>query len=436
MQKAIRKNMGFEFYRLKNGVRVVLVPMEGVKSVGVGVYVGTGSRYETVKNNGVSHFLEHMVFKGTKKFPTHTDTSYLEGLGAIQNAWTDVDATAYWSKVPGDRWHEGLELVKELALNPLIPEKDLEIERGVILEEMNRREDRPDEIVSEELYNLMFGSNPLGMTVLGDPEVIKTISRNDFLDYHSKQYTASNLVVVVAGAIKDSRIKIQESIEGWFGAMPALNAASFEKVTQIQNDSRVRIKQKDLAQQAHIEIAVPGITINDPRRFALGALTSYLGQGLSSRLFIELREKRGLCYAVSAADEKYPDTGLWGVYAGLNVGKLEDAVAAIVGEIKRLKEVKLSKEEVEKAKEKLRGPMLFSMENPINQMNFFAKQALDKPDEMLTYEQVEQELMKVDAEMIQNVAQSLFRTQLLNIAVVGPVEEKMADKLRGLADLG
>ena len=428
--------MGFEFYRLTNGVRVVLVPMSGVRSVGVGVYVGTGTRYETKDINGISHFLEHMVFKGTKKFPTHTDTSYLEGLGAIQNAWTDVNATAYWAKVPTDRWQEGVELVSELAINPTFPEKDLEIERGVVLEEINRREDRPDEIVTEELYQLMFGDNPLGMTTLGDEKVIKTVKREDFVAYHAKQYVASNMVVILAGDVERNKNKIKDEVEKLFGGLKNMQADDFIPVNFSQSEPRVRLNKKDLAQQAHIELAVPGVTINDPRRFALSVLTSYLGQGLSSRLFIELREKRGLCYSVSAADEKYSDVGIWGVYAGLNVSKLEDAVKAILGEIKRLKEVKLTDKEVEAAKEKLRGPMLFSMENPINQMNFFAKQALDKPDQMLTYEDVEKELMKVDAFMIQNVAQSLFKTHLINLAIVGPITKERANKIKGLLDLG
>ena len=196
----------FEFYRLKNGVRVVIVPMSGVKSVAVGVYVGTGSRYETSQTNGISHFLEHMVFKGTKKFPTSRDTSYLEGLGAIQNAWTDVDATAYWCKLPSEKWKEGLEMVKELALYPTIPNRDLEIERGVILEEIQRRNDRPDELVAEALQIMMFPGNALGWTTLGKPEVIKDLSRADFLRYHQSQYKSDNLVVALAGEIGNWKV--------------------------------------------------------------------------------------------------------------------------------------------------------------------------------------------------------------------------------------
>ena len=151
--------MAFEFYRLKNGIRVVLVPMEGVESVGVGVYVETGSRYETKANNGISHFLEHMAFKGTKLLPTRKDTSKLEALGAIQNAATGADLTYYYCKIPADKWQEGLGVVKELVLYPTIPEKDLKIERGVILEEFRWREDRPDKLVSEELMKLVFAGN-------------------------------------------------------------------------------------------------------------------------------------------------------------------------------------------------------------------------------------------------------------------------------------
>lgn len=427
--------MAYEFFRLKNGVKVVLVPMTSVGSVGLGVYVGTGSRYETPRINGISHFLEHMVFKGTKKYPTHTDTSYLEGLGAIQNAWTDVDATAYWCKVPANRWREGLELVKELALYPTLPEKDLEIERGVILEEINRREDRPDEIVSEELYKLLFKGNSLGMTVLGEPDVIQKVSRQDFVDYHARQYVSTNLVVVLAGKIDGQRDHITAAIEEWFGGLPVASSQTFTRVDWNQSAPRFSVKQKDLAQQAHVEIAFQGVTDTDPDRFALGVLSSYLGQGLSSRLFIELREKRGLCYAVQASDEKYTDTGVWGVYAGLNVSKLEDAVSAVVSEIKRLKDTSLAPGEVEAAREKLRGPLLFSMENPINQMNFYAKQALDRPEEILTYEQIEQKLLEVDASLIQKVAERLFKQQLLNITVVGPVDEARVEKMMGLLQI-
>jgi predicted Zn-dependent peptidase len=424
--------MAFDFYRLKNGVRVMLVPMEGVQSIGVGVYVQTGSRYETERINGLSHFLEHMAFKGTKKFPTHTDTSYLEGLGAIQNAWTDVDATAYWAKIPADKWREGLEVTKELALYPTIPEKDLEIERGVILEEINRRDDRPDEIVSEELQKMMYPGNPLGMMVLGRPEVIKSVTRKDFLDYHDRQYVASRLVIVLAGRFKVQDSKIKDQIEEWFGELGRAEGREFEKIDDRQKRSEVRIVKKKLAAQAHIELGVRGVNDSDERRFALAVLTSYLGQGLSSRLFTELREKRGLCYAVQASSQSLQDVGIWSVYAGVALPKMEAAIAAIWEEMKRMREMKLTTKELGMAKEKLRGPMLFAMENPISQMEWYARQALDKPDHLMSYDDVLNRLMLIDADQIQQMAKELFVPEKANLAVVGPVEESKKEKLAGI----
>lgn len=419
--------MSFEFYKLKNGVRVMLVPMVGVQSVCVGVYVGTGSRYETPQVNGISHFLEHMVFKGTKKFPTTRDTSYLEGLGAIQNAWTDVDATCYWSKVPANKWKEGLEMAKELALYPTLPAADLEIERGVILEEIHRRDDRPNEVAEEELQKLAFLGNPLEMTVLGKPEIIKTVSRDDFAQYHAKQYVPSNLVVAMAGKLPVTNYKLQ--IEEWFGKLEEKEAEKFQPMEWKQEQPRIKILNKKLAAQAHLVMGWQGLNLSSPERFAMAVLTSHLGQGLSSRLFIEVREKRGLCYAISADSEMLQDTGLWSIYAGLASDKLEEAVAAIVTELRLVKEIKLTKQELEQAKEKVRGPLLFSQENPINQMGYYGLQALHRPGEMLTYDEVIDRLMDVSADMIQKVAQSMLKRQFVNMAIVGPIEKKRGEGL-------
>lgn len=426
--------MSFEFYKLNNGVRVMLVPMEGVESVGVGVYVGTGSRYETPRINGISHFLEHMVFKGTKKFPTTRDTSYLEGLGAIQNAWTDVDATCYWSKVPADKWKEGLELAKELALYPTLPEADLEIERGVILEEIHRRDDRPNELAEEEMQKLAFGGNSLGMTILGEPEVIKSISRQDFVEYHQSQYTPGNMVVVIAGKLP--RISEARShILNWFGELKTKEARSYSPMDWKQEKPKIKVVKKKLAAQAHLVLGWKGLNLSDGDRYALSVLTSHLGHGLSSRLFIEVREKRGLCYAINADSQMLEDTGLWSIYAGLASNKLEEAVKAIMEEIKKVREVKLTTKELEQAREKVRGPLLFSKENPIHQMDFYGRQALHRPEEIVTYDEVINRLMALNSDLIQKVAQKIFSKQYVNLTIVGPIEQQRGKKLFDIISL-
>lgn len=407
-----------------------MVPMEGVESVAVGVYVKTGARYETKQINGISHFLEHMVFKGTKNFPSVKDTSRLEGLGAIQNAWTDNDATAYYCKIPADKWYQALDLIKDLVLYPLFPAKDLEIERGVVLEEINRLEDRPDELSGEVLMQSVFGDNPLGMRVIGTKEVIKGLHRDDFMTYHKQQYVSERLVVVFAGKIPKKE-NIKSEIVRHFEKLPGKKGRDYVKVNASETGSGYKIYKKKLAAQAHIQMGFRGLSSSDPRRFALMVLNSYLGYGLSSRLFTELREKRGLCYAVSANDVRWDDTGVWTVYAGLAIDKLEEAVLAIGEEIKRLTEVLIDEKELSEAKEKVRGPLLFSSENPINVMNQFAKQALDKPEEILTYDEIVNRLMQIDAKNVRQVARDLFVPEWLNLAVVGPVEEERVQNLMG-----
>lgn len=407
-----------------------MVPMEGVESVAVGVYVKTGARYETKQINGISHFLEHMVFKGTKNFPSVKDTSRLEGLGAIQNAWTDNDATAYYCKIPADKWYQALDLIKDLVLYPLFPAKDLEIERGVVLEEINRLEDRPDELSGEILMLSLFGDNPLGMRVIGTKEVIKGLHRDDFMTYHKQQYVSERLVVVFAGKIPKKE-NIKSEIVRHFEKLPGKKGRDYVKVNASETGSGYKIYKKKLAAQAHIQMGFRGLSASDPRRFALMVLNSYLGYGLSSRLFTELREKRGLCYAVSANDVRWDDTGVWTVYAGLAIDKLEEAVLAIGEEIKRLTEVLIDEKELSEAKEKVRGPLLFSSENPINVMNQFAKQALDKPEEILIYDEIVNRLMQIDAKNVRQVARDLFVSEWLNLAVVGPVEEERVQNLMG-----
>lgn len=403
----------------------MLVPMEGVESTALGVYVKTGSRYETEKINGLSHFMEHMVFKGTKKFPTHQDTSYLEGLGAIQNAWTDVDATAYWCKIVADKWKEGLELITELAVNPIFPPKDLEIERGVIVEEINRREDRPDEIVSEVLQEKLFPGNPLQMTVLGTAEVIKSVTREEFIKYHTEQYVAGRLVVVVAGNLKNESGVEKAIVEG-FGGLPEDKGRDYKPLSGLTEGADVGVYVKKTADQIHFEMGLRCFDSIDKRRFPLAVLTSYLGQGLSSRLFTELREKRGLCYSVHAAAAHMEDTGVWSVYAGVAKDKFPAALEAVWEEMKRLREVKLSFGELAAAKEKIRGSIIFSKENPIHQMEFFARQALDKPNEMIDYDMLIQSLMEVTSNQIRDLAGELFKLTKIRLAVVGETTNKKA----------
>lgn len=412
----------FEFYTLKNGVKVVLVPMKGVESVACGVYVKTGSRYETPAINGISHFLEHMAFKGTKHFPTYKEVHYLEGLGAIQNAWTAEHATAYWCKIPADKWKDGLAVVKDLALYPTIPEKELELERGVILEEIKMYDDKPEVVVGEKAQQMLYTGNGLGMRISGEPRIIKRLRRQDFVDYHKSHYTASAMVVVLAGKLP------KEDMGKWFEEVERGGQNKYISPKLPQSKPRVEIVERKVG-QAHVDLILPGINMKDPRRYALSVLTAILGHGATSRLFGELREKRGLCYAIGASASRYEDVGDFGIYAGLNVQYLAEAVKAILEQMEKVKNVRVGDKELQEAKEKIRGPLLFSMENPAKQMDYYANQVLGRPEEVIDYDVLIDRLMEVTAEEVQRIAQDLFKSEKLNLAMVGPLPMSQKDKL-------
>jgi predicted Zn-dependent peptidase len=420
-----------EYYKLNNGLRVVLVPMPGVESVATGIYVGTGSRYETAQNNGISHFTEHMVFKGTEKFPTTRDVSYLEGLGAMQNAATSLDYTQFYCKIPADRWREGMEVVKELATKPIFPAPDIEMERNVILEEIKWLNDHPDDLIGDVMQEALFPNHPLGMPIIGRPDVIKKLTQEDFVQFHRQFYTPGNMVVALAGKIIDPD-GVKSQIEEWFGSMQPAQKPDFHPFVQEQKAPAVKMLTKSTLNQAFIALAVPGLSNNDPRRFALSVLNSYLGQGFTSRFYLEVREKRGLCYTISSGEHRLVDTGYWGVFAGLNHDKLPEAITAILQELRLVKDKPISEKDLTVTKEKIRGPLIFSMENPTSQMNFYGKQVLEKSEQVLDYDTVINKLMQVTVEDVQNIANDLFISEKLNLAIVGPIkrsEEKSLLKL-------
>lgn len=413
--------MDYQLTTLKNGVRVITVPMDGVESLAVGVYVGAGTREETKETNGIAHFLEHMVFKGTKKFTTKKDTSILEGYGSIQNAYTYSDATAYWAKIPANLWRLGLEVQKEFALNPLLREKDIAKERGVILQEIARRNDTPEDKVWEVFYHMRYPSDSLGWSTLGLPEVIKKVNAADFSKFHKDFYKSGDIVVALAGKLPRES-EYRQAIKSWFSDLPARKTTVRIRPTPI-SEAKVALEEKKDAQQAHIVLGVTAFDLHDPRQYTLSVLNRILGFGLSSRLFMEVREKRGLAYEVYSDAELQSDHGYFAVYAGVQLEKVEDAVKAIMNEFKKLADKKVPAKELEHAKEKVRGPVIFARENPYSQMEFYAKQALWTPTEIETYDQILKKIMKVASEDVRKLAQDLFVKQKLNLAIIGPYKD-------------
>lgn len=411
----------FNFYRLSNGVRVVLVPMSGVESVAIGVYATVGSRYETAENAGTSHFLEHLVFKGTRKYPTPAATSSLESLGAMQNAWTDVDATAYYCKIPADHFEAGLDLISDLVLNPLIPKKDLEIEKGVILEEINRRQDQPDELVWEKFHNQMFSDHPLGRSILGTPAVISASTSEKVLKFHADHYTSDSLIVVIAGKIPSGH---KEIIENLFGNLPKGNNTKSQEFIN-KSGKKINLVKRPKDNQIHLVLGGYAVNAFDMDRYTQNILMTVLGSGMSSRLFLELREKWGLCYAVSAGEEKYADTGYWSVYAGVATDKLRSAILGIKQELEKLVKTPVSEAELSSAKQRLRGRIIFSQEDPMRQMEYYVAQVITRDDQVFDYQENLKRLMAVTAKQVQQHAAKIFAKDNQYLTVLGPIEDKM-----------
>ena len=340
--------MHYHIHTLQNGLRVILAPMPENKTATVIVMSGTGSRYENQHENGLAHFLEHMFFKGTKKRPSAKAISEeLDAVGSVYNAFTAKERTAYYAKVSSRYLDTALDVISDIFLNSKLPEKEITKERGAIIQEIDMYEDMPMRTVDNVFDELMFGKeHPLGRTILGPKENILRFTRTEFATYLKRNYTPGNTVVCVAGAFSEA--KVLAKIKKDFGRLKPLAAPTHIPYVSAQENPRIAIKEKK-TDQTHFIIGVPAYHYLHKDEFALAVLTTILGGGMSSRLFLEVREKRGLAYSIHAWVERYPDTGYLAVQAGVEHGKLEKTVETILVEFKKIKKQKVSSVELEKA---------------------------------------------------------------------------------------
>lgn len=400
---------------LPNGLRVITVPMESVKSVSVLVGVATGSRYETKNINGISHFLEHLVFKGTKKRPTSKEIfALLDSVGAAHNAFTGKDNTGFYVKAPADNLELALDILSDVILNPIFAPLEIDKERGVIIEEINMYEDQPQALVGRVFDGLMFSNNPLGWKIEGSKEIISKISRDQVVNYVQQMYHSRSMVIGVAGKITDLSL-----IGKYFSQVPTGGVNNFIKFEDKQTKPAVAVHYKK-TDQAHIVLGVRGFPLGHPDRFTMAVLANILGGNSSSRLFMEVREKRGLAYYVAAGTDEYHDTGVLAIGAGLGLDKIEEAIKVILGEIK---DIRVTDEELVRAKNYFKGRMVLQLEDTFRVASYYTSQELlenkiETPDEVLA------KVDKVLAEDVQRVAKDIFVSQKLNLAVVGPFKEK------------
>ena len=406
---------------LKNGLRIITVPMKNTRAVSVLVLVGTGSKYEGKEISGISHFLEHMFFKGTKKRPTALKVAEtLDEIGGNYNAFTGKELTGYWAKVDSKHLDIALDWVSDIFLNSKFEQKEINKERGVIIEEFNMYLDTPMAYIDDLWEKLLYGDQPAGWLTIGTKKNIRRFKKREFLNYFRDHYSAKNTVVCVAGNIE--RKSVERKIKKYFGKIGVTAPKKKLEVIEKQKEPRALIYYKK-TDQTHIYLGVRAYDMFDRRRFAQAIIATILGGFMSSRLFTSIREKRGLAYYIRTLSESATDTGYIVTKAGVDNHKIKEAIKLILEEYERLKETKVSESELRKAKDYLKGILTLSLESSDAKASFYAGQEVLK-GKILTPEEKFSALEKVTSEEIRKIARDIFREERLNLAIIGPFRDK------------
>lgn len=415
--------MQFRKTVLDNGLRIITAPQPGNLAVTILLLVEAGSKYESRENRGVSHFLEHMCFKGTTKRPKASQIAHeLDSIGASYNAFTGMEYTGYYAKAEARNFDKILDLISDLYLNSIYEPAEIDKERGVIIEEINMYEDDAPSKAHEIFMELLYGDQPAGWDISGPKENILKLSQKDFTDYREAHYLASATAVVVAGSFDEEATinKIKDTFEGITEGVKAGKI----KTEEAQEKPMVLLKHKD-SDQTHIVLGVRAYDIFDERRFALEIAAHILGGGMSSRLFEKLRNELGAAYYVSAGADLYTDHGYMAVSAGIDKNKITDVINAILSEFKSLKETPVSKAELDKVKNHLSGGIILGLETSNKLASFYGGQEIIEKH-ILTPEEIIQKLNAVTPEEVMEVANDIFTNEKLNLAVLGPLKDNEA----------
>ncbi|HNW71322.1 MAG TPA: pitrilysin family protein [Candidatus Paceibacterota bacterium] len=406
---------------LKNGLKVITVPMKDNPTVTVLMLVEAGSKYEEKNNNGISHFLEHMCFKGTIKRPKAIDISKeLDAIGSQYNAFTAQEYTGYYAKSDAKHFKKIFDIVSDIYLNSTFPEAEIEKEKGVIIEEINMYEDLPNRHVQDLFMKLLYGDQPAGWNIAGEKENILKMKRENFVKYKKAHYLPEATVLVVAGKLSQKEV-IKEANK-IFGKISRGKKAKKEKVKEQQSAPETLLKFKD-TDQTHFVLGVRTYDLFNKKNIALSVLGGVLGGGMSSRLFQKLREEMGVGYYVRAYDDVYTDHGFFEISAGVDNKRIEEVIQAVIDECKKLKTELVSEEELNKVKECLIGNMKLSLESSDDIANFYGGQELLKK-EIKNAEEKAKEIRKVTSKEIKKMANEIFKDEKLNLALIGPFKEK------------
>lgn len=415
---------------LSNGVRVVTSRMDHVKSASLIIYVGAGSRHESDSQAGISHYLEHMLFKGTVRRPDPVEiTQEVEGVGGMLNAATSRENTNYWVKVPSAHLERAFDVVADMLRNSVFDPVEIEKERGVIIEEIRGIDDTPDDLIHDLIDDLVWDGQTIGRSVIGSEETVGAVTRQNLVDYLKAQYRPDRVVVSAAGDIQHDTVR--DLTERYFGDLPVSSVDTFIAAHCAQHQPRVRLLQR-ATNEAHICLGLPALPYTDERRYTQDMIDAILSSGMSSRLFREIRERLGLAYEVYSYFREYADVGQGVVYAGIDPQRTAETVKAVMREFRKLRAEPVPEDELQRTKELRKGRIEMGLEDSRSVAGWIGSQELIFGD-ILTPEQVIECIEAVTSSDILDLSRELFVAERLNLAVVGPLEGESA--LQALLEL-
>lgn len=415
---------------LPNGLRIVSAPRHTAESVAIGIWVNAGGRHEKARVSGISHFLEHLLFKGTKNRSSRAIKEMVEGTGGVLNAFTDEEFTCVLAKVRPIRLESTVEVLTDMVLHPALEPKEMEKERQVVMEEIRMVQDLPMQFVHDLLNTLLWPNHPLGRILSGTEESVKRIHRSDVWTYHQKYYVPQNIVIAACGKLSH-RSLVERVTEVWKRVLPG-REQSAPPARQRQHKPRLKVEAKE-TEQTHFSLGFHAFPQDHPQVHALNLLNVILGGNMSSRLFQRVREDRGLCYEIGSEVKRYRDTGFFSVSAGVEHRHLAKSLQVILKELTRVRREKVTSKEFEQAVEYSVGSILFALEDTMDQMCWMGEceMLLKRVQPM---EEVLYHLGRVRREDLTRVARTILTPRHLSMAVIGPVKPNVSKQISGILE--
>ncbi len=403
---------------LPNGLRIVTERIDSVKSISVGIWVKTGSRNETAKQAGITHFLEHMLFKGTDKRTAFDIAQSMESVGGYLNAFTSSEYTCYYARCVDEQLGRALDVLSDMVLNPAFPEKEIEKEKKVVVEEMKMYRDSPDDYLFEEFSTKMFENHPLGRPVIGFEDTVNEFTRQDLFDYMADRYRPDNLLIAVAGNVNHD--EVVDQVTKYFSQLEATKTVNEPQPLLDFNPEKLELTK--VIEQTHYLLGRRGLHFDHDDKYLLLLANTVLGGGMSSRLHQNVREKYGYCYSIQAFNQSYSDSGIWGVYVGTDKEYVEHVHELVVNELNKISSDIIPEKEFEEAKSQLKGKLLLSQENTSNRMMRLAKSEMYF-ERFITLDELEENIDEVKAEDVLEFAKKFFDQTHFMEAVLTPEVE-------------